>query len=116
MTVDKELLKGCSKTIVLQLLSKKGMHGYELSQKLKQSTSGKIEITEGTLYPLLHALEADGSITSNWLHVVGQRRRKVYTITTKGKKLLKEKTKEWQEFLSTMELLLPAKYSFGGVI
>lgn len=115
MAVDKELLKGCSKTIVLELLSNKGMHGYELSQKLKQRTNGKIEITEGTLYPLLHALEADGSISSSWLHAVGQRRRKVYTITSKGKKLLKEKRKEWEEFLSTMELLLPAKYVLGGV-
>ncbi len=107
MQVDKQLLKGCTKTIVLQLLSKKRMHGYELSVQLKTLSQGKIEVTEGTIYPLLHSLEADGAITSNIIEQ-GKRTRKVYEITAEGKKLLKTKIQEWQEFQSMMEQLLAA--------
>jgi PadR family transcriptional regulator PadR len=107
MQVDKQLLKGTTKTLVLQLLSKKSMHGYELSVQLKTLSSGKIEVTEGTIYPMLHALEADGAITSKVLEQ-GKRTRKVYEITEEGKKLLKTKTREWQEFQSMMEQLMAA--------
>jgi PadR family transcriptional regulator, regulatory protein PadR len=60
MAVNKELLKGTAKTLVLQLLSENEMHGYELLSQLKEKSKNLIEITEGTLYPLLHSLEEDG--------------------------------------------------------
>jgi PadR family transcriptional regulator, regulatory protein PadR len=107
MQINKQLLKGCTKTIVLQLLSKKNMHGYELSVQLKTLSAGKVEVTEGTLYPLLHSLEADGAISSTIIEQ-GKRTRKVYVITSEGKRLLKSKTEEWQEFQSMMEKLLAA--------
>ncbi len=112
MQIDKQLLKGCTKTLVLQLLSKKNMHGYELATQLKTLSTGKIEVTEGTLYPLLHALEADGAIASSIVEQ-GKRTRKVYSLTTEGKKLLKSKTQEWQEFQSMMDQLLKASRLFA---
>lgn len=108
MQIDKQLLKGCTKTLVLQLLSKRNMHGYELSVQLKTLSQGKLEVTEGTIYPLLHSLEADGAISSRIEETQGKRTRKVYEITTNGRRLLKDKTKEWQEFQSMMEQLLTA--------
>lgn len=107
--IDKELFKGCSKTVVLRLLMSASMHGYEISQRLKKLSEQKLELTEGTLYPLLHSLEADGYISSSWDKTTLKRKRKIYCITTKGKALLKQRTKEWKEFLSTMEVLLPTK-------
>jgi len=59
-----ELIKGTLKTIILKLLSEeKRMYGYEITQKVKELTGGKIQLTEGALYPTLHALEAQGSWT-----------------------------------------------------
>lgn len=112
MQIDKQLLKGCTKTLVLQLLSKKSMHGYELTTQLKTLSSGKLEVTEGTIYPMLHSLEADGAITSVTLEQ-GKRTRKVYQITDQGRDLLKTKTKEWHDFQSMMEQLLAASREFA---
>lgn len=109
MSIDKELLKGCSKTMVLQLLSREALHGYEVARRLKELTGGKIEVTEGTLYPLLHSLEADERIASEWVKGDGKRKKKVYSITASGKALLKSKQKEWQDFVSTVELVFTAK-------
>jgi len=114
MTVDKELLKGCSKTLVLKLLSQKGMHGYEIAQELKAVTDGRIEITEGTMYPLLHSLEAGKAISSEW-EVGGKRKRKVYRLTPVGRKLLKEKTQNWREFILAVDGVMAVKRLCEGV-
>ena len=59
-----ELIKGTLKTIVLNLLKEKGkMYGYEITQTVKTVTEGKMLITEGALYPTLHALEKSGERT-----------------------------------------------------
>jgi PadR family transcriptional regulator PadR len=109
MPINKELFKGCTKTIVLQQLSRKKMHGYEIASSLKELSSGEITLTEGTLYPVLHSLAADEYIEASWETSAGERKRKVYKITDKGTRLLQAKTKEWRHFLSAMELILPNK-------
>jgi PadR family transcriptional regulator, regulatory protein PadR len=109
MAIEKELLKGSSKTLILQLLIKSPKHGYELTSQIKKITSGAIEISEGTIYPALHSLEADGFVTSTWTDGEGKRKRKVYRITPQGKKLLKEKKESWFKFAAAMAELLPVK-------
>ena len=60
-----ELIKGTLKTIILKLLKEnKRMYGYEITQKVKDLTGNKIQLTEGALYPSLHALEAEGILTT----------------------------------------------------
>ncbi len=115
MAVNKELFRGCSKAVVLQLLEKEKMHGYEISLKLKELSSGEIEITEGALYPMLHSLEASGDIKASWEVSKGGRKKKVYQLTTSGKTSLKKKRQEWTHFLSTMKTLLPVKRELGHV-
>ena len=71
-----ELIKGTLKTIVLKLLSDSDkMYGYEITQKVKELTGGKIQLTEGALYPTLHAMEAQGILTTDVVNV-GNRIRK----------------------------------------
>lgn len=111
MAVNKELLKGTAKTIVLQLLSEDEMHGYELLTKMKEKSKNLLEITEGTLYPLLHSLEEDGFLTSNWEKGDGQRRRKIYSITPDGKKSLQVRAKELKEFMSVIQKMVTVKFS-----
>lgn len=108
-----ELIKGTLKTIILKLLSENDkMYGYEITQKVKELTNGKIQLTEGALYPTLHALEADGILTTKAVNV-GNRIRKYYTITKTGKKMAKEKVSEFREFMNTMVFLLDLKLNIG---
>jgi PadR family transcriptional regulator, regulatory protein PadR len=109
MNYPTELLKGTLKTIVLNLLVKhKSMYGYEITQKVKELTNNKIQITEGALYPALHALEADGLVTTE-TEYIGKRVRKYYSLSPTGKAAAKEKVKELAEFMDTLIALLNIK-------
>src|ERR1700704_5468881 len=102
MIYSSELIKGTLKTIVLKLLTdNKKMYGYEMTQKVKELTMDKIQITEGALYPTLHALEADGLVTTE-TEYIGRRPRKYYSLSPAGKAKTKEKLKELANFIDTM--------------
>lgn len=101
-----ELIKGTLKTIVLNLLKEQGkMYGYEITQRVKMLSSEKIQITEGALYPLLHALEKQGEVTTQE-EFIGKRVRKYYSLTEKGSISAKEKVNELSDFMMTMRFLL----------
>lgn len=109
MIYSSELLKGTLKTIVLKLLAdNKKMYGYEITQKVKELTLDKIQITEGALYPTLHALEDDGFVTTE-MEFIGKRVRKYYTLSPSGKLKTKEKVNELTDFMNTMKFLLDIK-------
>lgn len=110
-----ELIKGTLKTIVLKLLTgQEKMYGYEITQKVKTLTGDKIQITEGALYPTLHALEEEGVVTTETVYI-GKRIRKYYSITPKGKSKVEEKVNEFSEFMETMKFLLDIKPQTGNV-
>jgi len=109
MTYSTELLKGTLKTIILKLLAdNKKMYGYEMTQRVKELTLDKIQITEGALYPTLHSLEADGLVTTE-LEFIGKRPRKYYSLSPAGKVKTKEKVKELAAFIDTMISLMDIK-------
>ena len=109
MIYSSELIKGTLKTIVLKLLAdNKRMYGYEITQKVKELTFDKIQITEGALYPTLHALEDDGFVTTE-SEYIGKRLRKYYTLSPTGKTKTKEKVSELNDFMNTMKFLLDIK-------
>jgi DNA-binding PadR family transcriptional regulator len=104
-----ELIKGTLQTIVLQLLMENGrMYGYEITQRVKEETQDKIQLTEGALYPLLHKLEAEKLLRTETMKVDG-RVRKYYSLTKEGKAKAKSKVKEFADFLKTMKELLNLK-------
>jgi DNA-binding PadR family transcriptional regulator len=109
MIYSSELIKGTLKTIVLKLLADNNkMYGYEITQKVKELTGDKIQITEGALYPTLHALEADGLVSTESAFI-GKRVRKYYKLSTSGKLKTKEKVNELADFMATMKFLLDIK-------
>lgn len=109
MIYSSELIKGTLKTIVMKLLAdNKKMYGYEITQKVKDLTSDKIQITEGALYPTLHALEAEGLLTTQ-TEYIGKRVRKYYSLSPAGKTKTKEKISELADFMDTMIFLLDIK-------
>jgi PadR family transcriptional regulator PadR len=106
MIYSSELIKGTLKTIVLKLLADNNkMYGYEITQKVKELTLNKIQITEGALYPTLHALENDGLVTTE-TEYIGKRVRKYYTLSPSGKNKTDEKVNELMDFMNTMKFLL----------
>jgi DNA-binding PadR family transcriptional regulator len=84
------------------------MYGYEITQKVKELTLDKIQITEGALYPTLHSLEADKLVTTE-VEYIGKRMRKYYSLSPAGKTQAKEKVKELANFIDTMISLLDIK-------
>lgn len=101
-----ELIKGTLKTIVLGLLKNNDrLYGYEITQMVKELTEGKILITEGALYPTLHALEKSGELTTEE-EFIGKRVRKYYKLTSQGRNTADEKINEFADFMSTMKYLL----------
>ncbi len=106
MKINKELLKGSTTVLILSLLNKKDMYGYEMIKEIEIKSRNVFSFKEGTLYPILHTLENENYIESYWDSSQGSRKRKYYKITAIGKKLLSEKEKEWKLFSSTVNSVL----------
>jgi PadR family transcriptional regulator, regulatory protein PadR len=107
---SKELLKGTLQPIILNLLKEnKRMYGYEITQRVKELTNGKIEITEGALYPTLHKLESEGVLRVEEEYI-GKRVRKYYMLTKSGTTAVKQKVNECNDFLATISILLKPSY------
>jgi len=104
--IPKELLKGTLRPIVLKLLSENDkMYGYEITQKVDEITKGKIKLTYGALYPVLHKLVNDGALITE-SEIVNNRTRVYYKITPTGTNNAKEKIKELEEFVETLKTIL----------
>ena len=97
MAIDKSLLTGSMTMLILKLLSEKDMYGYEMIDTLRKKSQNVFELKAGTLYPLLHGLEEKGMLKVYEQEFLGKT-RKYYSITKEGKKLLKSKTEEWNEY------------------
>ena len=110
--IAKELIKGTIKTIVLQLLAEHNkMYGYEIMQTIEKKSAGKIKLTFGSLYPILHKLQSEGIIFSESENI-GKRVRKYYILTEKGLKEKECKVLEIKEFIDTLNQLLDT----GGLL
>ena len=103
-----ELLKGTLSTIILRLLSEHSrLYGYEIAQLVKERSGHKILIKEGSLYPALHKLEADGLLASEEVFI-GRRVRRYYKLTQPGQSASRAYIEELSGFLKAMEqLILP---------
>ena len=102
---SKELTKGTLQPIILKLLSDSDkMYGYEITQRVKELTKGKIDISEGALYPILHKLEAEKILETEKVYI-GKRVRKYYSVTGTGKVAVKQITGELNEFIETLSLI-----------
>lgn len=106
MKINKELLKGSTTILILSLLNRKNMYGYEMIKEIELKSKNVFLFKEGTLYPILHTLENENYIESYWDSSQGARKRKYYAITESGRKILLEKEKEWKLFSSTVNNLL----------
>lgn len=99
LKIDKELLKGSTKMMILKLLEHEDLYGYMLIKKLSEKSKQIFDLKEGTLYPILHDLEKNQLIESYWENSTSSRKRKFYKITSKGLKELHRKKLEWDTYI-----------------
>jgi PadR family transcriptional regulator, regulatory protein PadR len=90
-----DFLNGVPELLILKLLTRRPMHGYELVQALRAATGEALDFGEGCIYPILHRLEADGILKSRQ-ETVGGRSRLVYQVTSRGAKRLAESVSIWR--------------------
>ena len=105
MKINRELMKGSTSILILSVLADEEMYGYKIAQALKDRSEKIFEFKQGTLYPMLHALENEKAIESYWENV-DNKMRKYYKITDAGRKLLAEKTAEWQVYTKTVNSII----------
>ena len=99
---SKELLRGTLNTLILQVLKQHGrMYGYEIAQKVKELSEERILLKEGSLYPILHKLEAEGHVTVQDEHI-GKRLRRYYVLTETGKTEAVHQVSELIAFFATV--------------
>jgi DNA-binding PadR family transcriptional regulator len=100
-----QLLRGHLEALLLACLQEESAHGYELMQRLYRRSSGAFDLPEGTIYPVLRRLEREGHLSSKWEDAQGRRRR-IYTLTARGRRRLKAQRAEWDGFVIAIEEVL----------
>ncbi|MBQ5398728.1 MAG: helix-turn-helix transcriptional regulator [Ruminococcus sp.] len=105
MKISKELIKGSTSLLVLSVLKGKDLYGYMIIRELEERSENAFELKEGTLYPILHALEKEGFLESYW-EEFENRKRKYYHLTRKGVKALNEKKEEWKVYSESVDKVL----------
>jgi len=112
--IPSELLKGSLKTIILKLLEENGrMYGYEITRRVEELTEGKIKLTYGALYPVLHKLEAEGILITESENF-SNRIRIYYLLTPKGHSVVTEKIKELNEFIVSLQGIIEPKIGLSN--
>ena len=102
MRIERELMRGAGPVAVLKLLERREMYGYELVEALARRSEGVLAMGQSTLYPLLYNLEAKGLIESSWQPGQGQRERKYYRLTAKGRRRLAHDQKQWDTLVNAV--------------
>lgn len=100
-----DFLNGVPELLILSLLSRRPMYGYQLVQAIRQATNETLEFGEGCVYPVLHYLEAEGMLAGKRETVSG-RSRVIYRVTAKGAKQLASTTTAWQRIVQAVNCAL----------
>ena len=99
---DQEWKKGSAELLVLSLLETEPRHGYDISRLIQIRSGGVLRFHVTSLYPLLYRLEERGWIEGRWVEKPEQRRRRYYSLTPEGRKILRSQRKSWKEFVAAM--------------
>jgi PadR family transcriptional regulator PadR len=106
MSLRNQIRKGSTELVLLSLLQRRPMYGYEISQEMTRLGGGYFEMKEGLLYPTLHRLKKEGLLASEWRQTETDRRRKYYAITAAGRERLQEQSHEWQTFMQKLQEII----------
>lgn len=103
---DREWKKGGAELLILSLLEHQARHGYDICKLIEARSSGDLRFHVTTLYPLLYRLEERGLVQGRWVEKASQRRRRYYSLTAQGRKILAQQRQSWQEFVQAMSRVM----------
>ena len=106
MKLDKGLIAGSSTLLVLSLLEKEDMYGYQMITELSRRSNDTFQMKEGTLYPILHALEKGKYLSSYQQEAPTGRVRKYYHLTRRGASFLRSEAEAWNSYSSAVNAVL----------
>lgn len=92
------LAKNCNEALILSILAGGKKHGYQLALEIEERSGGYFTFNHGTLYPILHRLEKEGMIRGSWIDGGQKRKRRIYSLTGKGRKYAALQEKSWRRF------------------
>jgi len=108
---DQQLKKGSAELLILSLIEQRARHGYEISKLIEARSNGVLRFNVASFYPLLYRIEQRGLIEGRWVEKPGQRRRRYYKLTSRGKRMLKEQRSIWQNFANAMNQITGAEHA-----
>jgi PadR family transcriptional regulator PadR len=107
--LDREMKKGSAEMLILSLIERRPRHGYEISKLIEGRSSGVLRFNAASLYPLLYRLEERGFVEGRWVEKAGQRRRRYYRLTARGRKTLRERRSMWRDFVKAIQQITAAE-------
>jgi PadR family transcriptional regulator, regulatory protein PadR len=106
MSKPADLVQGTLDLLVLKILALQPLHGWALSQRLKQLSGDVLQVSDGSLYPALHKLEQQGWIRAEWKPTENNRRAKFYSLTRLGRRRLEEEAASWERISAAISGVL----------
>jgi transcriptional regulator len=103
-----DALRGSLDLLILKTLSLSAVHGWGISQRVRQMSGGEFAMNQGSLYPALQRLEKDGLITSEWGVTDNNRQARYYRLTAAGRRALGRELEDWKKFAAALEAVLRA--------
>ncbi len=103
---SRELKKGSTELLLLALVETRPRHGYELGKLIETCSGGRLQFRIGSLYPILCRLESQDLIAGRWVEKPGERRRRYYRLTAKGRATLARQRSAWKDFTGAVNQIL----------
>jgi PadR family transcriptional regulator, regulatory protein PadR len=109
--LESDLKRGSTEMLIMAMVEERPRHGYEIGKLIEQRSQGVLQFHIASLYPLLARLEKRGLIKGRWVEKPGERRRRFYTLTTSGRKILAEQRQTWKDFFAALDLVAGINHS-----
>jgi len=106
---DREMKKGSAEMLILSLVERRPRHGYEIGKLIEGRSGGVLRFNVASLYPLLYRLEERGFVEGRWVEKAGERRRRYYRLTARGRKTLRERRSMWRDFVKAIQQITAAE-------
>ncbi|MEX2263377.1 MAG: PadR family transcriptional regulator [Bryobacteraceae bacterium] len=109
MSKPSDLVQGTLDLLILKILALEPLHGWAVSQRLKQVSGDVLQVSDGSLYPALHKLEQEGWITAEWKTSELGRRAKFYSLTRIGRRHLEKEAADWERLSTAISRVVRLK-------
>ena len=109
MSKPSDLVQGTLDLLILKILALEPLHGWAVSQRLKQVSGDVLQVSDGSLYPALHKLEQEGWITATWKPTENNRQAKFYRLTRPGRRHLQRESANWQRLSAAISGIVKLK-------